>query len=591
MKRRKLVWNVFPYYLAIIILALVLAALYASSEIRRLYFDEITDALEIRARLILRRVADPLAAGDGATIDSLCKELGQLSQTRITVVDREGRILGDSDQDPAVMENHAQRPEIMQALAGTVGTEIRFSNTLQTTMIYVAVPADTDGAIIGAVRTANPFTAAESALAALYRKLLLNGLIITVVATLLSLFLFRRITRPLAQLQQGATAFADGRLASRLAVTNIEEIAVLAESLNLMAGNLASRIHLIEQQRNELEAILASMSEGVIALDANENVVTLNQTAATLLEIDPTGAQGHPIHEVARFATLHDFIGRALAGDRPVEQEIVLTGEPNRYLHAHGSGLLDAEGRRVGVVVVINDITRLKRLENVRRDFVANVSHELKTPITAIAGAAETLLDGGGEKPDDNRKFLEMIIRHTARLNSLVEDLMSLARLENETEGGKTRLSSGDVAAVVESSVLTCRQIAQTREVIIEVAADKNLMAQINPVQLEHALINLIDNATKYSAPGSTIYMAATASDNEIIVSVQDHGCGIKSVHLPRLFERFYRVDAARSRHQGGTGLGLAIVKHVVQAHNGRVEVKSTLGSGSTFSIYLPRLV
>lgn len=588
MNRRKLLWKVFPYYFVIIVISLVLTALYASREMRHMYINEIASTLEMHARLIDRQLRQLLLKSDISSLDRLCKEFGELSDTRITVVDAEGVVLGDSDEDPQTMENHGVRPEIMQAYTDQAGAATRYSNTLQMTMMYVAVPIIEKGEIVGVVRTSLPVSAIESTLGTFYYNVAITGVLIILLAAVISIVVFRRLTRPIRELQKGAEQFARGNLKLKLPIADTEEIAALAKSMNRMAEQLDTRIRTIVEQRNEREAIFSSMSEGVLALNAKEHIVALNQVAADILGVDIEESPGKSIHDVVRIAALYDFIGKAFNDPGTVETEITLPGETERCLQAHGTALKDTSGNRVGVVLVFNDITRLKKLENIRRDFVANVSHELKTPITAITGSAETLLDGALENHEDSRRFLKMIIRHSDRLNNLIEDLLSLSRLESESERGDIKLSRSRITDILESAVQACHDKSMAQKVAITCSCDSSLEADINPLQLEQAVINLIDNAVKNSSPGTTVSIDTAISNDEIVITVKDEGCGIESKHLPRLFERFYRVDKARSREAGGTGLGLAIVKHIALSHGGRVSVESTPGKGSTFHIHIP---
>jgi two-component system phosphate regulon sensor histidine kinase PhoR len=360
--------------------------------------------------------------------------------------------------------------------------------------------------------------------------------------------------------------------------------------MNLMAVQLNARLRTIAQQRNEREAILSSMSEGVLALDASERIVSINHAAADLLGLDSEEVIGNAIYEVARIPSLQEFVEKALRSPDTIETEISLPGATERSLQAHGTVLHDSSGERAGVVLVFSDITRLKKLENIRRDFVANVSHELKTPITAITGSTETLLGGALSNPDDSRRFLEMIARHSDRLNNLVDDLLSLARIESEAEQNQINLTRGNVIDVLQASIRTCQEKSSQHNVSLTCSCETSLEANINPEQLEQAISNLIHNAIKHSDDGSTVSIEATTSETEVVISVRDSGTGIAAEHHTRLFERFYRVDQARSRQEGGTGLGLAIVKHIALVHGGRVGVESSLGKGSTFSIYLPAL-
>jgi two-component system phosphate regulon sensor histidine kinase PhoR len=586
--RRSLFWKVYPYYFVIVAISLVLTALYASREMRRMYINEMEGTLEMHARLVDRQLRQLLLKSDISSLDRLCKEFGELSDTRITVVDAEGVVLGDSDEDPQTMENHGVRPEIMQAYAGQAGAATRYSNTLQMTMMYVAVPIMEKGEIVGVVRTSLPVSAIENTLGAFYYNVAITGVLIILLAAVISIIVFRRLTCPIEELQKGAEQFAMGNLKLKLPIADTKEIATLANSMNRMAEQLDARIRTIVEQRNEREAVFSSMSEGILALDAKERIVALNQAAADILAMNIEESPGKSIHDVVRIAALYDFIGKAFNDPGTVETEITLPGETERCLQAHGTALKDTSGSRVGVVLVFNDITRLKKLENIRRHFVANVSHELKTPITAITGSAETLLDGALENHEDSRRFLKMIIRHSDRLNNLIEDLLSLSRLESESERGDIKLSRSRITDILESAVQACHDKNIARKITITCSCDSSLEADINPLQLEQAVINLVDNAVKNSSPGTTVYIDTAISNDEIVIAVRDEGCGIERKHLPRLFERFYRVDKARSHEAGGTGLGLAIVKHIALSHGGRVSVESTPGKGSTFRIHIP---
>ncbi|MBD3258926.1 PAS domain-containing protein, partial [candidate division GN15 bacterium] len=355
-----------------------------------------------------------------------------------------------------------------------------------------------------------------------------------------------------------------------------------------MASQLQERIRTIVEQRNEQNAVLSSMIEGVVAIDSRERVINLNKAAAAMFEIDQEWARNRSIQEVMRNVDLHGFASRALNSLEPIEAEITLPGNEERYLHVHGTVLRDASGERTGGVIVMNDITRLKRLENIRRDFVANVSHELKTPITSIRGFVETLLDGAMNQPHDAWRFLKIIIKQTNRLNAIVEDLLSLSRIEKETESREIELSRYELFPILTGAVQSCEARASARKIRVTLACDRDITATVNARYLEQAVINLIDNAIKYSESNSEVRVSAEVDNGGVAVRVSDEGCGIAPEHLSRLFERFYRVDKARSREVGGTGLGLAIVKHIALAHRGQVTVDSTPGEGSTFTIHLP---
>ncbi len=589
MTRKKLAWQIFPPFLVIIICALIVVSWTISREIETFHIRQTTRDLETRAILVGQQLSGLMSTANRDRVDQLCKDLGSSTATRFTAILNTGEVIGDSEERPQQMDNHGTRPEIAQALRGNVGITKRFSQTLRQNMLYVAIPIQENGQVAGSIRAAISIAELERTLTKITMKLVGGGLVVALFAALVALVVARRISRPLAELQKGAERFAEGNLEQHLPISPVTEIGGVAEAMNRMAAQLAERLSTVLRQRNEQEAVLASMIEGVIAVDTNQVVLRINRAAAQLLQIDLANAPGRLIGEVTRKVDLHRFVEHALASSDPIEAELTLLhkGE-ERCLQAHGTPLLGAIGQQIGALIVVYDVTRLRRLENLRRDFVANVSHELKTPITAIKGAVETLLDGAMDTPSDNRHFLEIAARQTDRLNAIVDDLLSLSRLERETETDTVPLTRDYLLPILESALQTCATAAATHKVQVNLFCSDQLQARVNAPLFEQAIINLVDNAIKYSASEGVVTVEGWQEDRKVMIKVQDRGHGISREHLPRLFERFYRVDAARSRDVGGTGLGLAIVKHIVQAHEGKVEVHSTPGEGSVFTITLP---
>jgi len=355
-----------------------------------------------------------------------------------------------------------------------------------------------------------------------------------------------------------------------------------------MAVQLDERFRAIAEQRNEQEAVLSSMVEGVLAVDVDERVTTMNLTAGRLLGIEPHRALGRSIQEVTRNAEIQKFVSDAGRSEDVVESELTLHSPDARILQGHGARIRDSRGRRIGTVVVLNDVTRMRQLETLRRDFVANVSHELKTPITSIKGFVATLLDGAMENPQDARRFLEIVARHADRLSSIIDDLLSLSRIEQEDHEGALETARAGVRETLQRAIDACASTAAERQIRLELDCSDGLVGVFNARLVEQAVTNLIDNAVKYSEAGSSVAISARRAGHVTEVAVRDHGVGIEAQHLDRLFERFYRVDKARSRKLGGTGLGLAIVKHIALAHGGTAQVASTPGLGSTFTLKIP---
>jgi two-component system phosphate regulon sensor histidine kinase PhoR len=389
-----------------------------------------------------------------------------------------------------------------------------------------------------------------------------------------------------------ATArLADGQPAVRLPACDVLELATIASSVATLREQLEERGLLIGRQGTQQEAVLGSMMEGVLAIDARQRILGINRAAADLLGLDVEDAVRRPLQEVVRNPDLRRFALLAIDCRDPVEDDLVLRGPRDRTIRLRGTALRDMSGEG-GAVIVLNDVTDVQRLENVRRDFVANVSHELKTPIASIKGFVETLLDGAADDPVDNRRFLQIVAKQADRLAAIIEDLLALSRIEQSEGAGTLPLEPTRIADVLTAVIGECAPRAAEKSIRLVTACEDDLTAEVNPPLLEQALINLADNAIKYSDDGRTTTIDAVAEGvdgtAQLVLSVRDEGRGIAPEHLPRLFERFYRVDSARSRALGGTGLGLSIVKHIAQAHGGTVTVESTVGVGTTFTMRLP---
>ena len=589
MAKKRIFWQLFPSYLLITFTALLTVGGYASNSLREFYYDRTAEDLKARAWMIERQVARKNFSFNPSSLNSLSRDLGIKTKTRITIIDLSGQVLGDSDEEPSRMDNHADRPEFITALQGETGMAVRFSNTLEEQMMYLAVPIIREDKLSGVARISIPITFIEQALRTIEFKIGGVGLAVALLAAGISLMVSRRISHPLEQMKHSAESIARGDWKKPLSVNSDSvEISALSNALNQMALQLEDRIKTITNQSNESEAVLSSMVEGVLAVDAAENIIRLNKAAGKLLEIKPDSAEGRPIHEVVRNSLLREFIERTLSGIENVETDLTIGNQNEIFLQAHGAVLKDMQEKSIGAVIVLNDVTRLRRLETVRKDFVANVSHELKTPITLIKGFVETLQQGALEKREEAERFLNIMSKQVERLNAIIEDLLSLSRLEQGSGKSAISMEKTKVLQILESAIRDCESKLLEKKISIQLNCSNELEVFANSPLLNQAVLNLVDNALKYSEQGEKITVEAFVTGTEIVIEVQDWGCGIGSEHLPRLFERFYRIDQARSRQMGGTGLGLAIVKHIVQEHGGSVSVNSTLGKGSRFSIHLP---
>ena len=456
-------------------------------------------------------------------------------------------------------------------------------------MLYVAIPIWQNNEIKGVLRTSKALTAIDKELQSLFARVIAGIIVVIVFASGITLVLARKISQPLEQMKNESMRFANGDFSRKILVSGSDEIVGLAQAMNSMVEQMDERMRAVSGKSKELETVLSSMVEGVIALNRNEKILYMNDSAIRQLDIRQPEVQGKRLLEVVRNIELLHFIKHTLSLEGPTEKMIVfnLGKKDERMLQIHGAQLVDAKKNKIGALVVTNDVTRLLRLENLRRDFVANVSHELRTPITSIKGYVETLLDEEGEHSQHVRDFLEIISKQTNRLHAIVEDLLTLAKIEQEIDKEEIALERGRVKEVLQGAIEACSVKAADKGIHISLECPDDTHAMINGPMLEQAVINLLDNALKYSKPASAVQINAETTAKNVIINVKDTGIGVAPGHLDRLFERFYVVDKGRSRDAGGTGLGLAIVKHIVQAHGGKIVVQSEPGKGSTFSILL----
>jgi two-component system phosphate regulon sensor histidine kinase PhoR len=590
MRERRILWKVFPSYLAVTVLTLGAGIWFAAHTTEELFATNVEVDLGRRGRLIEPDVLRLVEGRDFARLEAWCKERGARAAMRITVILPDGQVAADSDEDPAAMGNHKGRAEVAEALAGGQGRAVHYSETLHRDMMYVALPLrGPGGEMEGVLRMSVPLLYTREALRPFLIHIVWGGIVIAAFAAAIALVIARRFSAPLQELRGGAERFARGDFSLRLSRSGITEIERVVDAMNGMAAELDLRIRTIVAQRNEIEAILSSMIEGVLAVDTEERILRVNDTAAHMLGLEGRDVRRKKIREVVNIPALHDVVAQALAAEDPIEMGLVLKGDGERFLQAHGAALRDSHGVRTGALVVLNDLTRIKRLENLRREFVANVSHELRTPITSIKGFVETLQGGSFSSPEEAARFLGIIAKQVDHLTEVIEDLLLLSRLDEA--GDKTSIPKAEIRVreVIDSALQVCGNKAREKRVDVEIDCDGEVKGNYNAPLLEQAVVNLVDNAIKFSEPGTKVVLGARVRDGELVIEVTDQGCGVGKDDLPRLFERFYRVDKARSRKLGGTGLGLSIVKHIARVHGGRVSADSELGKGSKFTMYLPQ--
>lgn len=575
---------IFVPFVVTVLVTMLVVALYVQSELDDYHREDTRE--QLLRDTGLASLLQELREGPPGTQDPRLREAANLAKARLTVVEPDGTVSFESHRPAEELKNHGDRPEVLAAFRGEVGADRRLSDSVNREMMYVARPVLHENRIVRVVRMSKPTQDAGVPTPRLLGSLVVAGAFLLLLSLLAAWLTMKNIVRPLEALHRSAESFSNGDLSGRVAVQGSREIRQLAEAMNSMASGLQKRLQTTARQRSELEAVLSNMTEAILVLRGNGELIRANLAARRLLSIPSHVRVKHQkIQDLTRNPILAELVARALATRGVFETELELSG---RHLQVHANWFEEEEEDR-RLLIALHDVTRLKKLETLRRDFVANVSHELKTPITSIQGFVETLREGALDDPENARQFLAIIARQSERLNRIVEDLLSLSRLEQFSDTDSILLSWERMSEVLAGAVLCCDQKARDLGVTIDVICAEELVAQVNGPLLEQAVVNLLDNAIKHSPSGGRVVLRAAENDSRIVVEVEDFGSGIPQDHLDRIFERFYRVDKARSRRAGGTGLGLAIVKHIVQSHEGTVEVTSTEGKGSCFTIRIPK--
>jgi two-component system phosphate regulon sensor histidine kinase PhoR len=583
-------WKVTLGSLLAVTLGLAIAGGLALRSIERLETRRLTDTLAARANLVALSLQARLESpSTSAELQVVAKELGRRAQARVTVIRPDGTVLADSyaaDEAVRGIENHATRPEVIQALRTGLGTDIRLSETVGQRMLYLAIPVGAAAAPAGVVRLAMPLSELEAQIRELQYALGIAFGAAFLVSVMLSILLARGLAGPFGEMVAVARRLADGALGERVRTTSRDEMGVLATTLNRMAEQLEATIREVSDERAQLLAILRSMVEGIMVLDGRGTVLLINPALERMLGIRASEVAGRSYQDALPHPDVKELAAKVLAIKENHRGELAFSGLTFRVDATMAGGRYPNEPC---VVLVFHDITALRRLENVRRDFVANVSHELRTPLTSIKGYVEALLDGAKDDPTESRRFLEIILKQSDRLNLILEDLLQLSQIES----GQVVFKQDAVRleAVVERTLSLIRPLAEKKGHALHVALPSGLPAvRGDEERLVQVLTNLLDNAVKYTPESGTITIEAQTAEPAGLVelSVSDTGPGIPEADRPRVFERFYRVDKARSREMGGTGLGLAIVKHIVEGHGGQVWAEGRRPTGSRFVVRLP---
>jgi two-component system phosphate regulon sensor histidine kinase PhoR len=587
--RRNLFAKLGLTFLALLISALLAVDYFAERALRRDYERTAYSQLTAVAGIAQARASalPPLPPARPEDVTKLNEWVAQMaaSGSRVTIIGADGQVFAESQSDSQTMENHANRPEVREALAKGSGRAIRHSVTVNRNLLYYAIRHDTAGGPPVVLRFALPIDTVDEVLQSFRQSLWLSSFVILLIAGVAALQISRMFTDRVERLKEFSRRVAAGDFTAIPANSSGDALDALGASMNRTAAQLDETIRTLTEERNLSTAILGSMVEGVAVVNGSERLLFANQGFAGILNLRFPPKSGSALVEIVRQTELIEAVRHVLHGESRVEAEIVTGTLRQKYFAATVASV--RAGDTLGAVVVLHDITELRRLERVRRDFVANVSHEFRTPLTAIQGFAETLLAGAIDDAENRVRFLEIILEHARRLARLTEDLLRLSQMDSDRL--ELEIDEVSVSQIVDSCLATAQHRALENGLKLSVNVPSNPPSVAGDRRrLAEVLQNLLDNARQYTLPGGEIVLSAEVHDSEVVFTVSDTGIGIPRADQSRIFERFYRVDAARSREAGGTGLGLAIAKHLIEAHGGRIWVESEIGKGSHFHFSVP---
>jgi len=578
-------------YGGLLVAVLAVAYQYAAAGVEARALLLLEESLTEQAFLAGRVVMPVLARdADRAGLQPLVRELGGRIKARMTLIDADGKVLADSEMSPRELltaENHRHRPEFHAALLGQTGANVRHSSTLGVDMLYVAVPLQSGPDRTGALRLAWPLGMVHELLYSVAHPLVMGSLAGMILVLGVSLLWSRAISRRVGTLAEAAVRYGKGDFSRKVPMRSGDELELLAGTMNQMAATLRERIAELEEEKAKFSAIVANMAEGVIAVYRANRVLIVNPSAGKIFGIVPESSCGRAFIEVIRNKRLSEMMAEAVENQNFIETELELPQWGGKVLRVGALGISRSEEAVAGLLV-ISDISEMRRLEKIRREFVANVSHELRTPLTSIRGFIETFLSGKVTEPSRSREFLERMEEDAVRLTKLIDDLLDLSRIEaRESSLNREPLVLADLVDKVLVSLKPC---LESKDITVEnhLAECRDLCVLADADALKQVFVNLLDNAVKFNKPGGKVILRAGRQKGHAVISVEDTGCGIPEAMQERVFERFFRADPARSRDLGGTGLGLSILKHIVEAHGGKVSCTSRLDYGSTFTVTLP---
>ena len=580
---RSFQWRIGIPFIILIVLCMGALGIYLTSSVRSSQLSNLRFQLEQEAR-IAAQASLPSLLGEGDTPEVLATKLGQEIDTRITIIAPDGTVLGDSIQDPATMDNHSTRPEVIAALAKGIGESTRFSDTLKEKMMYVALTVNNQGKLLGITRVALPLTTVNNSVNQVGRTVIISTIIVAVLAVLAAWFIARTAARPIRQLTRASREIAGGKLEQKIAVSNRGEIGQLAQAFNEMSSQLKTTLETLSAEKGQLAGILANMADGVIVTDAEGNIALANQAAEKLFGFKESVALGQPLIEAVRDHDVDAILKLCLKSGR--QQTAQFESGVARYFLRAIALPLQNQSRLSGVLILVQDLTELRNLQTMRRDLVGNISHELRTPIAGIKAMAETLQNGAIEDKEAAKDFLSRIVGEADRLTQMVGELTQLSRIET----GRTELKMEpvDINTLVDEVLAEMAPLAARQHLALSQELSPGLPAiKADKERIRQTIVNLVHNAIKFNRENGRVTVSTAFDAKSVTVSVADTGIGISKNDLPHVFERFYKADKARSG--GGSGLGLAIAKHTVQAHGGDIRAQSEEGKGSTFSLILPR--